>query len=116
MKFPQPAAVLTLALLATAGEAAAAEHGFYIGGGYSSVSADYSPSVRVTDLTAGIPDPGPDRSERARSSGIEFLACTRRLPRARLAGDRKRFQQIHRQSRDHWPGVRDDPLPRADAR
>lgn len=59
MKFPLPAAVLTLASLATAGEAAAAEHGFYIGGGYASVSADYSPSVRMIDLTAGLPDPGP---------------------------------------------------------
>src|SRR5688572_2326723 len=43
----------------TAGAADGAERGFYVGGAYSSVSADYSPSVRVIDLVSSIPDPGP---------------------------------------------------------
>lgn len=59
MKVHRTAPILSLALLAGAGQTTAAEHGFYVGGGYSSVSADYSPSVRIADLTKGIPDPGP---------------------------------------------------------
>ena len=58
MKFPPAVLLLPLASLTT-GAAASAERGFYIGGAYSSVSADYSPSVRVMDLVSSIPDPGP---------------------------------------------------------
>jgi opacity protein-like surface antigen len=56
MKFSR--AVLLLPLVSLTAEAGA-ERGFYIGGAYTSVSADYSPSVRVIDLVSDIPDPGP---------------------------------------------------------
>lgn len=94
MKFPLPAAILTLALLATAHPASAAEHGFYIGGGYSSVSADYSPSVRMTDLTAGIPDPGPiDLSalDPLGSNSWRILAGYRALDWLAIEGDFSQF-------------------------
>jgi opacity protein-like surface antigen len=59
MKISRAAPFLTLVMLAATGEVAGVERGFYIGGAYSSVSADYSPSVRVIDMVSGIPDPGP---------------------------------------------------------
>jgi opacity protein-like surface antigen len=45
-------------LLAAAGAAAGAERGFYLGGSYSSVSADYSTATLAVPLMSGIPDPG----------------------------------------------------------
>jgi OmpA-OmpF porin, OOP family len=94
MKFPHAAPVLILALLATAAPATAAEHGFYIGGGYTSVSADYSPSVRMTDLTKGIPDPGPiDLStlDPLGSNSWRILAGYRALHWLAIEGDFSKF-------------------------
>jgi hypothetical protein len=94
MKFPLPAAVLTLALSVTSQDATAAERGFYIGGGYASVSADYSPSVRLTDLTAGIPDPGPiDLSalDPLGSNSWRILAGYRAFDWLAIEGDFSRF-------------------------
>jgi len=55
MNISRPALVSTLMLLVAATHAAAAERGFYVGGAYSSVSADYAPDS-LAATTTGIPE------------------------------------------------------------
>jgi hypothetical protein len=87
--------VLALAMFMATGAVAGAERGFYIGGAYSNVSADYSPSVRLTDMVSGIPDPGPiDLSalDPLGSGAWRILTGYRAFDWLAVEGDFSRFQ------------------------
>jgi opacity protein-like surface antigen len=95
MTVSRTALILTLAMLTATGEVAGTERGFYIGGAYSNVSADYSPSVRLTDMVSGIPDPGPiDLSalDPLGSGAWRILTGYRAFDWLAVEGDFSRFQ------------------------
>jgi hypothetical protein len=62
MKISLIARITMVAVCLGSGVASGAEHGFYAGGGWSSVSADYAPPRQyfVGSGASGLPDLGPD--------------------------------------------------------